>query len=114
MKSVKPNLLEVVNPTTTAHLNPIDVKGYIEASQPDNPQLLNATGIEAVAKKYLAQKHQYIRIEEVSALTTLAKTTINLWVSQRKFLAPISLSPTVKIWKLQDVIDWVESHKESK
>jgi prophage regulatory protein len=114
MKSINRSTLEVVPPNKVNHLNPIDLKGLIGASQPDQSYPLNAIGIEEAAKKYFSQKHQYIRIDEVSALTTLAKSSINLWVSQGKFLAPITLSPTVKIWKLQDVIDWVESHKESK
>lgn len=114
MKSINRNSLEVVPQSTTNYLNPIDIKGLIEAGKSEHSYPLNATGIEDAANKYFAQKHQYIRIDEVSALTTLAKSSINLWVSQGKFLAPITLSPTVKVWKLQDVIDWVESHKESK
>ena len=59
----------------------------------------------------LVQKIQLIRIDQVSAITTLAKSSINLWVAQSKFPKPITLSTTVKVWKLQDVINWIEALK---
>ena len=48
---------------------------------------------------------QLLRINEVSKLTTLSKSSINLWVAQNRFPRPISLSTTVKVWKLSDVRD---------
>lgn len=74
-----------------------------EISQIDLKELLEFT------KKALIIKSQLIRIEEVSAITTLAKSSINLWVAQGKFIPPIVLSPTVKVWKLQNVIDWIDA-----
>ena len=59
----------------------------------------------------LVQKIQLIRIDQVSAITTLAKSSINLWVTQSKFPKPITLSATVKVWKLQDVSNWIEAQK---
>ena len=72
----------------------------------DTKELLSAF------KHDLVQKSQLIRIDEVSAITTLAKSSINLWVSQSKFPKPITLSATVKVWKLQDVSNWIEAQKE--
>ena len=63
------------------------------------------------SKQDLVQSSQLIRIDEVSAITTLAKSSINLWVTQSRFPKPIVLSPTVKVWKLQDVSDWIEHQK---
>ena len=54
---------------------------------------------------------QLIRINELSQLTTLSKSCINLWVAQGKFPAPLTLSATIKVWKLQDVCNWIESQK---
>ena len=65
------------------------------------------------SKHDLAQSSQLIRIGEVSAITTLAKSSINLWVTQSRFPKPIVLSPTVKVWKLQDISDWIEHQKLS-
>ena len=59
----------------------------------------------------LVQKIQLIRIDQVSAITTLAKSSINLWVAQSKFPKPITLSTTVKVWKLQDVVNWIDAQK---
>jgi prophage regulatory protein len=65
------------------------------------------------SKQNFVRNSQLIRIDEVSAITTLAKSSINLWVTQSRFPKPIVLSPTVKVWKLQDVNDWIEHQKLS-
>ena len=65
------------------------------------------------SKQESIQKVQLIRIDEVSAITTLAKSTINLWVAQSKFPKPIVLSSTVKVWKLRSVNDWIETYEET-
>ena len=54
--------------------------------------------------------NQLIRIEQVSKVTTLAKSSINLWVAQGKFPKPIMLSPVVKVWRLSDINSWIEGH----
>jgi prophage regulatory protein len=51
---------------------------------------------------------QLLRITEVSRLTSLAKSTINLWVAQGKFPKPLTLSPTIKVWRNQSLIDWID------
>ncbi len=53
---------------------------------------------------------QLLRITEVSDFTSLAKSTINLWVAQGKFPKPLLLSPTIKVWRLQQLEDWVDAH----
>ena len=55
--------------------------------------------------------NQLIRIEQVSKVTTLAKSSINLWVAQGKFPKPIMLSPVVKVWLITDINKWIEEHK---
>jgi prophage regulatory protein len=55
------------------------------------------------------KKNQLLRIHEVSKLTSLGKSTINLWVAQTKFPKPIHLSPTIKVWKLEDIVLWINS-----
>ena len=57
--------------------------------------------------------NQLLRIQEVSALTSLAKSTINLWVAQGKFPKPISLSLTIKVWRTGDLVQWIESQATS-
>jgi prophage regulatory protein len=58
-------------------------------------------------KDEVIQKTQLLRIEEVCELTTLGKSTINLWVAQGRFPKPIHLSATIKVWRLEDVVLWV-------
>jgi prophage regulatory protein len=58
--------------------------------------------------------NQLLRINEVSELTSLAKSTINLWVTQGKFPKPITLSPTIKVWKASQLDEWIEGQSESK
>ena len=57
---------------------------------------------------------QLLRINELSQLTTLSKSCINLWVTQGKFPPPITFSATVKVWILQDVLDFIESQRDRK
>ena len=56
----------------------------------------------------MTNSDQLLRITEVSRFTSLAKSTINLWVAQGKFPKPIALSPTIKVWKTQQISDWIE------
>lgn len=56
---------------------------------------------------------QLLRITEVSRLTSLAKSTINLWVAQGKFPKPLTLSPTIKVWRNQSLIDWIDVQTEN-
>ena len=56
----------------------------------------------------MTNSKQLLRISEVSKFTSLAKSTINLWVSQGKFPKPIMLSPTIKVWRLQQLTDWID------
>ena len=57
---------------------------------------------------------QLLRITEVSSLTSLAKSTINLWVAQGKFPKPLTLSPTIKVWRNQSLIEWIEIQSNNK
>jgi prophage regulatory protein len=60
----------------------------------------------------MTNSKQLLRISEVSDLTSLAKSTINLWVTQGKFPKPILLSPNIKVWQLQQLHDWIDSFNE--
>ena len=56
-----------------------------------------------------ASNNQLLRIQEVSNLTSLAKSTINLWVTQGKFPKPVLLSPTVKVWTQKQLQDYIQN-----
>ena len=49
-----------------------------------------------------------LRINDVSKLTSLSKSCINLWVSTKKFPEPITLCPTVKVWRFNDIVVWID------
>ena len=57
----------------------------------------------------MANSNQLLRINEVCQLTSVAKSTLNLWVARGKFPKPILLSPTIKVWKESTVQEWVET-----
>lgn len=50
-----------------------------------------------------------LRLEDVSELTSLGKSTINLWVAQGRFPAPTALSKTIKVWHSHQIVDWIEA-----
>lgn len=54
------------------------------------------------------KKEKLIRIEQVMELTGLAKSTVWLWVKDKKLPKPIKLSPRVTVWKLSDIEQWIE------
>jgi prophage regulatory protein len=60
-------------------------------------------------KEILESPNRLMRIAEVCELTSIAKSTLNLWVTQGKFPAPAHLSSTVKVWKKSDIDNWIES-----
>ena len=53
------------------------------------------------------EEAQLLRIHDVAMLTTLSKSCINLWVSENKFPEPITLCPTVKVWRLKVIVTWI-------
>ena len=53
-------------------------------------------------------ENRLLRINDVAKLTTLSKSCIHLWVAQGRFPAPITLSPTVKVWRLKHLVQWIE------
>ena len=56
---------------------------------------------------------QLLRIQDISKLTSLAKSTINLWVAEGKFPKPIMLSPTIKVWRPKQLKEWIDCHESS-
>jgi len=69
-----------------------------------------STNIIFAGNEGSVQYNQLLRIEIVSELTTVAKSTIRLWVAQGKFPKPITLSAVIKVWRLADINQWIEGH----
>ena len=57
--------------------------------------------------------NQLLRLADVSKLTTLGKSTLLLWVAQGRFPKPIMLSKTTKVWRYQDVVNWIDDSAQS-
>jgi prophage regulatory protein len=62
----------------------------------------------------LTVETRLLRISDVAKLTTLSKSCIHLWVAQGRFPAPITLSPTVKVWRFKHLIEWIENQSQVK
>jgi len=56
---------------------------------------------------------QLLRINDVAKLTTLSKSSINLWIAQGRFPTPIKLSKTVKVWTLKSVRAWANQMEQA-
>jgi len=59
--------------------------------------------------KHQEEACQLLRIRDVSKLTTLSKSSIHLWVAQGRFPKPLTISATVKVWRLSQVNDWINA-----
>lgn len=57
----------------------------------------------------MESNYKLLRINDVSELTTLAKSTIWLKISQGKFPKPVKLSPSISVWKESTIIEWIEN-----
>ena len=66
-----------------------------------------------LATEKSTKKKQLIRIGDVSEITSLGKSTINLWVAQNRFPKPIKVSATLKVWEYSDIIDWISELKSA-
>lgn len=53
----------------------------------------------------------YWRLSDLQVALSLSRATIYKMMKLRDFPTPIKLSPKMALWKVEDVIDWVESHK---
>lgn len=40
----------------------------------------------------------------------VGKSTINDWIKRKDFPRPLAISQTLKLWRKQDIIRWVETH----
>ncbi len=54
-----------------------------------------------------------LRIADVVAITTLSKSCILLWIAQDRFPKPADPSSTIKVWRLSDVMAWMDQLFES-
>ena len=61
---------------------------------------------------YSGEDSKLLRLKDVSKLTSLGQSTINLWVAQEKFPKPTVLSMTIKVWRLKDVVTWIDQKVE--
>ena len=73
----------------------------------------NQSSTDELISNKIQEPIQLLRIAEVSKLTTIAKSTINLWVAQGKFPKPIHLSSTIKVWRKEDLNKWIKSFKNN-
>lgn len=72
----------------------------------------NQSSTDEIISNKLQEPIQLLRIAEVSKLTTIAKSTINLWVAQGKFPKPIHLSSTIKVWRAEDLDHWINEYSQ--
>ena len=50
---------------------------------------------------------RFIKLDDVSSLTKLGKSTILAWESQGRFPNAVRLSPTFRVWLEADVHKWM-------
>jgi len=64
-----------------------------------------------MTKSQPVEAPRFVRLDDVSAITKLGKSTVLAWESQGKFPAAVRLSPTFRVWLEQDIYSWMlEKH----
>ena len=66
----------------------------------------------AWSESALYAKYKLLRISDVSELTTLAKSTINLWEATSRFPKSMPLAPNIKVWTFESVSNWIKTQGE--
>ncbi|RXJ79519.1 AlpA family transcriptional regulator [Arcobacter sp. F2176] len=51
---------------------------------------------------------KFIRIQEVMKKTGIARSTLWLWVNEKKFPQPIKLSPRITVWEEEKIENWMK------
>ena len=51
----------------------------------------------------------YSRLSQILPYLPIAKSTIESWIKQGKFPAPVKLSATVTAWRNADIHDWLDN-----
>jgi len=57
--------------------------------------------------------NRLLRITEVCHYTSVAKSTIWLWIAQGRFPKPISLSPSIKVWRKTAIDEWIDAFADA-
>lgn len=55
---------------------------------------------------------KFLRIKDVIEITSLAKSTIWLWVKEEKFPRPHKISTRVTVWNIKDIQNWIEKQQQ--
>jgi len=50
----------------------------------------------------------FIRLKDVIKKTSIARSTVLLWVKENRFPKPIKLSPKVTIWDESEIDKWIK------
>lgn len=50
-----------------------------------------------------------LRIADVTAITSLSKSCLLLWVAQGRFPKPATPSSNLRLWRLSQVMAWMEN-----
>ena len=57
---------------------------------------------------------RFLKLDEVSSITKLGKSTLLAWEAQGKFPDAVRLSPGFRVWLESDVHEWMYSKHEHK
>ena len=76
-----------------------------------NKKIANTDQWDAKKADHEEAACQLLRIRDVSKLTTLSKSCIQLWVAQGRFPKPLTLSATIKVWRASQVTEWLKKYE---
>ena len=56
---------------------------------------------------------KFYRVNDLTSLLSMGKSTIYAWVKAGRFPKPIKVSPRMTLWSSEDIDQWLNKHQSN-
>ena len=65
-----------------------------------------------MSAQHPSEAPRFLKLDQVSRITQLGKSTVLAWESQGRFPKAVRLSPAFRVWLESDVHEWMMNKRE--
>lgn len=65
-----------------------------------------------MSAQHPSEAPRFLKLDQVSSITQLGKSTVLAWESQGRFPKAVRLSPAFRVWLESDVHEWMMNKRE--